>query len=204
MGYAEDTEYAAKNLINLAMHEENDLSRLRQELAQEMGKYAANRWDFETSDLNDDFTDAHVMAAFHRMAKAKIQADQIALMKSSLEASVGARQFAVQALWGALLQIAKQGISIVHGGLKNAPDGRLLLGTPLKEIIWQGRNQAIHFEEGNFTNHVKNTFASLEVSFGAEFSLSNHFGQSRSKQIALLLGWNDYQNFKNDMKSLGL
>lgn len=204
MGYVEDTEYAAKNIIQLAFHEEEELSKLAQKLSEEMAKYTINKWDFETSDLNDDFSDAHVMAAFHRMAKAKLEADQITLRISSLQASIGSRQFAVQALWGALLQVAKQGLSIVHGGLTNAPDGRLVGGIPLKKIVWQGRNQAIHFEEGNFSNHVVDLFADLEAIHGDEFSLQKHAGQSRSKQIAFLLGWQSYQTFSDDLRLLGL
>jgi hypothetical protein len=105
---------------------------------------------------------------------------------------------------GALLQIAKQGLSLVHGSLAAAPDGRFLQGISLKEIVWQGRNQAIHCEEGRFNPPVTALFNRLEIACGPEFSLQTHTGQSRAKQVVKLLGWTNYQSYRCDMQLLGL
>lgn len=204
MSYADDTEYAARNLIDLITHEENELNAVKTQLSEELAKFKVNQWDYQTSDLNDDFSDAHVMAAFHRMASAKQTADRLGDRKTSLEAVIGARQVAIQAMCAALLQIAKQGISLVHGSLSNAPDGRDLAGIPLKKVIWQARNQAIHYEETSFRQPVLDVFSILEQVHGPEFSLSAHQGQSRAKQIITLLGWTDYANYEADLRTLGL
>lgn len=45
-----------------------------------------------------------------------------------------------KSLSGALLQIAKQGISIVHCGLANCPSGRSIGTNAIKKVIWQARN----------------------------------------------------------------
>lgn len=204
MSYADDTEYAARHLVDLTMQEESILSEMKAKLSAETAKFKLSHWDFETSDLNDDFSDAHVMNAFRRMAEADIAAKTLQAEVDRLEASIGSKQVAVQAMCGALLQIVKQGISLVHGSLAAAPDGRLLNGIPLKDIVWQGRNQAIHFEDGQFSNPVTSLFAQLEQEFGREFALAHHVGQSRAKQIVMLLGWSNYATMKSDMELLGL
>jgi hypothetical protein len=204
MTYFDDTEYASRNLIELITHEEKELALLKDSLIAEEAKFRVNKWDFETSDLNDDFSDAYVQAAFGRMAKAHQEAEKLKARAVALQVSIGARQMAVQAMCGALLQIAKQGISVVHGGLSAAPSGRTISGIALKDIVWQARNQALHYEEGNFRRAVTDLFQQLEKSHGSEFSLTKHANQSRAKQTVMLLGWNEYAVFQQDMKSLGL
>src|SRR4051794_20405960 len=46
---------------------------------------------------------------------------------------------------GAILQIAKQGLSLSHGPLGNCPAGRGIGSQTLSTVIWQGRNQAMHY-----------------------------------------------------------
>lgn len=204
MSYVNDTEYACRNLIDLTMREEAELAELKASLKSELQKAQVFKWDFETSDLNDDFSDAYVMNAFTRMAEAEKQASDLKADEAKLVASIGAKQMAVQALAGALLQIVKQGVSLVHGTLGAAPHGRLLDGMALKDIVWQARNQAIHFEEQNFHPAVITVFQQLAQAFGQDFDLATHGGQSRAKQVLMQLGWTNYDNLKNDMQSLGL
>jgi hypothetical protein len=204
LGYTEDTEYASRNLIDLTMREEATLAALRSDLSTKEAEYRVRHWDFQTSDLNDDFSEAYVMDAFRRMARAHQAADELTNEVAALQASIGSHEVAVQAMCGALLQIVKQGLSLVHGHPTAAPDGRLLSGISLKEIVWEGRNQAIHYEDGTFNLRVTTLFRRLEIAYGPEFSLQNHRGQSRAKQIVTLLGWTSYQSFWNDMRLLGL
>ncbi|MCK9622893.1 MAG: hypothetical protein M0R47_20455 [Methylobacter sp.] len=200
--YIVDTEFAAKNLIRLVMEEENKLEELAGQLKAVEAQFRVHKWDFESSDLNDDFSDAYVMAAFGRMATAAEQAEAQQRQLATLQASIGTRQQAMQAIAGSILQIAKQGISIVHGSLAAAPEGRKIGTASLKEIIWQARNQALHYEEGNFKKPVTDLFATLEAEQGAQYSLANHPNQSRAKQILSLLAWKNYAAYINDMQSL--
>lgn len=61
-----------------------------------------------------------------------------------------AREFSRASMAGSILQYAKQGISIVHAGLAACPDGRLVGSQPIKKVIWQGRNHALHWEDGRW------------------------------------------------------
>lgn len=64
-----------------------------------------------------------------------------------VEQAAAAHTFSIGSLSGALLQHPKQGISLVHSGPSSCPAGRAIGGSTLKDVIWQGRNQAIHWDE---------------------------------------------------------
>lgn len=204
MSYVDDTEYATRSLIELAMKEEASLKEKLISLSMAEKKLKMNQWDYQTSDLSDDFSDMYVIDAFNRMASAKQETDRLKLEIVELQVSIGAKQVAIQSICGALLQIAKQGISLVHGSLTNAPAGRTIGTENLKDIIWQARNQAIHYEDGTFNKSVTNLFQQLMTSHGNNFSLTMHAHQSRAKQIIMLLDWRSYSQYYSDMKLLGL
>lgn len=200
--YIIETEYASRNLLSLALNEEEKLEDLKKSLATAEAKFKNNNWDFTSSDLNDDFSDAYVIDAFNRMAKAAIERDTLQQEISEIQAILGAKQSAIQAICSAVLQIAKQGISLVYGGLNGAPDGRNIGSLTLKDIIWQSRNQALHFEEGQYRKPVIEVFSILENEHGKQFSLTSYQCQSRAKQVVKLLGWQNYDAYLKDMKQL--
>lgn len=200
--YLRDTEFAISNLIQLAHEEESQLQKLVTQLAALEPKLQFLQWDFKSSDMNEDFSDAYVIGAFNRMAEANQEAEALQREVASLQASIDTRQQSTQAIAGAIFQVAKQGISLVYGGLTAAPDGRFIGSAALKSIIWQARNQAMHFEEGTLKQPVKELFAILEKEHGPHFSLSMNGAQSKAKQVLSLLGWSDYTAYLADMKSL--
>ncbi|WP_296625439.1 hypothetical protein [Marinobacter sp.] len=200
--YVTDTEFAVANLLKLATDEEKLLSELRRALTTLEAKEKAYKWDFETSDMNDDFSDAYVMAAFHRMAEAHQAAKEIERRAAEIQAAVGAHQQATQAIAGGVLQIAKQGISLVFGKKSDAPMGRQIGALPIRDIIWEGRNQALHYEEANYKKGVKKVFTALEQDHGEHFSLESHGHQNRAKQILYVLGWFSFKDYARDMNEL--
>ena len=204
MSYADDTEFAVRHLIELAAGEEALLEEKKPLLEDAERRLKVHEWDFQTSDLNDDFSELYVMAAFARAANAGQEVNALRSEVAQLQSLIGAHQVAVQSICGAILQITKQGISIVHGSLENAPTGRMIGTVALKSVVWQARNQAIHFEEGNFRQPVVQVFQELEAAFGPAFSLQIHLGQSWAKQVVDLLAWNSYQAYLSDVRQLGL
>jgi hypothetical protein len=200
--YITETEYAVKNLIELVSKENVKLEEIKASLSIAEAKYKHNKWDFETSDMNDDFSDAYVMGAFQRMASTHNESSELQIEINLLQALIGSRQSAIQAICGAILQISKQGISVVHRGKANAPEGRYIGSVNIRDIIWEARNQAIHFEENSFNQRVTALFQILEAENGAEFDLNAHLKQSRAKQVINLLGWDVYANYSSDMQSL--
>jgi hypothetical protein len=200
--YLRDTEYAAQNLIRLAMDEALQLDALSKELSQAEERVRLHQWDFQTSDLSEDFSDAYVMAAFGRAARSAQEADQLRREVVALQASIGSHQQATQAIAGAILQLAKQGLSLVFGGMVGAPKGRKIGSLHITDIIMQGRNQSLHHEEGAFKQPVVELFRVLELEQGERFSLSKHSGQNRARQVAELLGWTSYAAYAHDMETL--
>lgn len=115
-----------------------------------------------------------------------------------LEWRIKVRKFSTYSLAGALLQFAKQGISTVHGNKENCPDGRYIGSQPLKTIIWEGRNQALHWEEGNFKNkRLCQCFDTLAKEIDPKFA--NYTTQNMALDIVELLGWTTFTAFKRDL-----
>lgn len=69
------------------------------------------------------------------------------MQRQELANKVASHAFSVASLSAALLQHAKQGISLAHGGTANCPNGRPIGSQNLKIIIWEARNQSLHWEE---------------------------------------------------------
>lgn len=120
----------------------------------------------------------------------------------ALEATILAKETSVQALAGAVLQIAKQGIAVVRGDLATCPPGRSVGRDTLKNVIWQGRNQSMHWEENAFHPPVITCFANLHLDFGSEFRLPTTAPRSLAKQVLRVLGWTDYKSYEHDLVSL--
>lgn len=200
--YLTDTEFAAESLFRLATDEERQIASISDGLRGKERELKVHQWDFETSDLNDDFSDAYVMAAFARAGRAGQEVEQFKVEIAVLQASVGTHQHSIQAIAGAVLQIAKQGISLVHAGQTAAPTGRMLGSLAIRDIIWQGRNQSMHYEDPKIKQPVADLFSTLERAHGAQFSLAKHPKQNRATQILDLLGWGDYALYLLDMQSL--
>lgn len=114
---------------------------------------------------------------------------------------ISARNFSVTALAGSLLQIARQGISAQYGKTKTGcPLGREIYGIPLHEIIWQGRNQALHWEEGKFHAPVNYCFEHLAIHANSVFK--DFQERSMALEIIDLLKWATPDDFFRDMRLL--
>ncbi|AMV47784.1 hypothetical protein [Paraburkholderia caribensis] len=203
MSYLHNTEYAVRHLIELAVREDDMLLEAQRQLAGAEAQLKFHEWDFRTSDQSEDFSDAHVMAAFGRMARAAQSIPALKADVAGLQSRVTAHKIAVQSICGAILQIAKQGISSVHGELAAAPEGRRIGTLVVRDIIWQGRNQALHYEDTKpLGKHVTQVFEALEAEQGGEFSLKANPAQSRALQVVQLLGWRGYDAYCADMQGL--
>lgn len=124
--YLQDTEFAAKSLFSLVTDEAKQLKALSLKLHPLEQQLKFHQWDFQTSDLNDDFTDGHVMAAFRRAAMTGLEVARLKGQVAVVQASVGTRQHSIQAIAGSIFQLAKQGISLVYGEPNLAPPGRMV------------------------------------------------------------------------------
>lgn len=200
--YLQDTEFAAKSLFRLATDEANQLKALTEKLPPLEQQLKIHQWDFQTSDLNEDFSDAYVMAAFGRAARTGQEVERLKVQVAELQASVGIRQHSIQAIAGSIFQLAKQGISLVYGSPSAAPPGRMVGALAARDIIWQARNQSMHYEEGSFKKAVVDLFLTLEKEHGPQFSLTANAKQNRARQVLDVLGWVSYDSYLRDMRAL--
>lgn len=118
---------------------------------------------------------------------------------------------------GAMLQIAKQALSIGYGRRDYAPKGREVSGACIRDLIWHGRNQAMHYEEtrlepeldgkgkpvkGRDRSTWVKTFSALNEHDPQRFVMAPPF-RSLAKDVVDLLGWtHDYQRLLIDMRCL--
>ena len=107
----------------------------------------------------------------------------------------------VQVACGALLQLSKQTVSIRHGAPPKWPRGRTIGSQPIRDVIWQGRNQAMHADEGKYSAKLLRVFAILEKDFGPRFHVSAGICTSRAREVVEILGWLDPQQFGTDLNA---
>lgn len=117
-----------------------------------------------------------------------------------IRATLEARSASRNSIAAAMLQIAKQGLSAVHGGLAPVPPGRTIHGVELKQIIWQGRNQAMHWEDGQPHKGVINCFNALKAA--ADPTFGDYDTRSLAFDVVSLLGWRDQAAFVADLLTL--
>jgi len=108
----------------------------------------------------------------------------------------------LNALSGTLLQIARQGISSIHGEPPvNCPDGRTIGTQALRDVIWHGRNHAMHFEHPP-RKTTRPSLVKLERDFPVRFSGITSDRRNHAWQIVKLLEWTSYAVYSSDMMSL--
>ena len=207
--YIVETGKTVRTLLEMVNHESSLIKEQTSRLHDAIIKFKVQGRDLNFTDLNDDFSDAYVMAAYFRMANTIPDADELKSEISRIQALIGAHQLTIQTLCGSILQIAKQGITLVHGSFLardsytiGTPPGRMIPPLTLRDIIWQSCNQITSYKEENYPQPVIDLFAELEISHGPQFSLSRHPRQNRAKQIVQLLEWLNYKTYISDMRSL--
>jgi len=142
-------------------------------------------------------------------------AETLNRQKAKLAATEGglkATDLAINILAGTVLQIAKQAISIRHGAdLSDCKlTGRPISGSCVRDLIWLGRNQAMHYED---TSEIKqpgvrksgwvDLFKTLDTHHQGAFSLAPPF-ESRAMEIIQLLEWSRFDQYESDMRDLGI
>jgi len=202
--YLIDTKFASDNLISTIHNEEKKFEKLSKKFSELKKVFDNLFWDYSTADMHEDFNDLQVQHKFIQMAKFAEENDLKGKKAEldSLSRSILAKKDSMNSLSMSLLQIAKQGISTVHGNPSNCPPGRNIGSESLKNVIWQGRNQAIHCEEGNPNQRVKDCFSNLATDFGSDYDLSTDYTENRARKIIDLLEWNSYDKYETDMISL--
>lgn len=198
--YLYEIQHAVTVVMGEIYREKHEVERLRQELT---GLQAATndgyaRVDFLT--LNPDLDDEGLGTAIYW--ETYFGPDKDRYHKNAefeqVDARMSAHEFSVNALCANLLQYAKQGLSLHFGEKRiDCPDGRLVGGIPMHEVIWQARNQALHWEEGTFRTSICKCFEELAKTADPVFVQYRHMNMAN--EIVRHLGWNSPADFSRDM-----
>lgn len=201
-GYLSDTKDAASRLVEAIFFEEDVRFRAQAKLNSLLAELENMSRTISFLNLNPELDDDGLATSIYWGAyDLSPKADKLELEVAADQARILDREFSACVLSGALLQIAKQGISLVYKSLDNCPDGRLVGSVPLKNVIWAARNQSMHFEEGSLRRKEDNaTFAQLEADFGPSFAMT--LGKSLGYEVVRQLGWSNYTQYEQDMMSL--
>jgi hypothetical protein len=197
--YLQDIEYAASSVIDAIWREQAEIEHMDNKLVGLIRQAEDNYRRAENLQMEEDMDDymggvGLMWATYFGEEKEAYHLDKDLDAKRQTFLN---HEFAIGSMSGALLQMAKQGISITHGGLTACPDGRLIGTVPLKQVVWQGRNQAIHFEEGKPNPAVVACFNTLEQEIDPKFKRFRI--ANLAFDIVTLLNWKTFNDFKLDM-----
>lgn len=101
-------------------------------------------------------------------------------------------------LAGAVLQIAKQTISYRFGSKPTLADARTIGDQSIVEVIWQGRNHALHWEEKSPHPPVREMLEGLN----RDFEISLDLAENNSVAIVYLLDWKTVEDVIRDLQDL--
>ena len=175
--YLAEIEHAAENLISIICEEHGRLRSLEAEITSLTKLTEDNYRRAEFVAMNAEDPDDVAMAAgmhwdnYFGNDKGRYYKDKD---QEKLVEQIDAHAFSVGALAGSLLQYARQGISICHGEFAACPNGRTIGSQFLKDVIWEGRNQAIHWEEGNLKSRGQQCFDKLSNEVNSSFGEYNN------------------------------
>jgi len=196
--YITDTEFAVTHLTAALVTDRADLARLEEEQKVALAKEAYYDIAFLQRQM-------HPSANYWYGQLREAQGERTALDSeiARIQARLLDKRFSLSALASALLQIGKQGISVVRRNPASCPDGRLVCGVPLKWVIWSGRNQALHYEEPRMvTDETHNNLHTMGQNGGHPLLLDARSGASLSLPVIAQLGWLSFEAYRDDMQSL--
>jgi hypothetical protein len=194
-------EYAATKTLELVWREHERLTEVQstiEALTKEIEE-VASRVEFLA--MNPDLDDEGLGTMMHWQSyfgpeKRKYHSNAD---KEKLEVLIGVRRLSTDAQAGNVLQYAKLGLSLVHRAKNQCPNGRTIHGRSLLDVIWEGRNQAMHWNEGSLNQRVTacfNALAQVEPILGAFNS------QNMAFEVIRLLGGRTFTDFDRDLLSL--
>lgn len=103
---------------------------------------------------------------------------------------------------GAILQICKQTLSIAYGKRANGPKGKSVSSSCIRDLIWHGRNQSMHYEETRDNSSWVEEFRTLNTHYPGKFEMVRPY-RSLALDVLDLLEWtSDYEKLDSDMRGL--
>ncbi len=134
----------------------------------------------------------------HLEQKQQLAQQDFATRLESALANIGATVESMSSLAGAVLQIAKQTLSLRHAGKPTIPAARQVGNQSIVDVIWEGRNHSMHWDEGAPRARVKVMFDSLSTDLGITIKAGNN----NCLSILGTLGWSSTDAVINELNKL--
>jgi hypothetical protein len=112
--------------------------------------------------------------------------------------SIGSTVESMSCLAGAVLQIGKQLLSLRYSGKPNLPNATTIGTQNIVEIIWEGRNHAMHWDEGTPSGKVKNMLNTLAT----DLNVTIVIGENNCLSILGALGWKKSEDVISALRPL--
>lgn len=76
----------------------------------------------------------------------------------------------------------------------------------LLDVIWEGRNQSIHFEDKSFHTPTDKCFKTLIKDPAKLYQNLKGYdnGENKAMEIVRILGWTKYSKYESDLLSLSV
>jgi hypothetical protein len=188
--YLEATAFAVERVIEAVWYERDEFEKSRGFVRQEVDDSTWNAYLAASMSGEED----QFWSTYSGLGQSQLSANNaLAVLAANIH------RLSAAALGSALLQIAKQGIATVHGG-PMSPSGRPIGTQSLSVVIWEARNQAMHWEDVR-RRELRDCFETLAR------DVDPKFGEYRERSLAFdvveLLGWRTVDSFNADLVSLG-
>lgn len=200
--YVEEIKHAAGTIFPVVWAEQKRLIELDNEIRRldriiSHNAYQAQAWQDSDDPEDVAFGGGIYWSTYFNEDKERYHKDA---ERQQLDEAYKVRAFSVSALAGDLLQYGKQGISIVFGGPDKCKDGRLIGEQRLPDVIWNGRNHALHWEDPKPHAKTVACFEKLTEKVCKKFDAF----KTRNQAFHLIyhLGWTDFDKFAADLRSL--
>ena len=148
---------------------------------------------------NANYYHAQYMRRMEELGKQKAEAqedDSVRLEKAIF--SIGTTVESMSSLAGAVLQIGKQALSMRHAGKPNLPAARTIGTQNIIEVIWEGRNHAMHWDEDSPRQRVRDMLNTLANDLG----ITIEEGKNNCLSVLGVLGWKKTDDVISDLKVL--
>ncbi|EDL59807.1 hypothetical protein [Gimesia maris] len=177
---------------------EEIIARMDSDIAEKVSQLEAHAEEFGI----DEGSSMMIERYRHDMNALRENATELQPQVEEAAANLFAYNIALESLCTSLLQTARQLMVSAGGGKNNCADGRMIGTQSLKVVIWEARNQSIHYDEPPLRPHVQSCFDVLANEFGPEFDLAAHPNKNLAPVVIRHLGWSDIFTFETDVRQI--
>lgn len=111
---------------------------------------------------------------------------------------IGASADSMASLAGSVFQIAKQILSLRHRGKPRLPGCRKIGTQSVVDVIWEGRNHSMPWEEANPNSEVKEMIKLLN----ADLNMDLKYGENNCLSLLAVLSWSSAEEVIADLMLL--